>query len=134
MWVDKKIESKEKLTVAGEVLMSISKDEREKAIFRNRKIVLADYESNMLTAEYRGKMIGKAEGKTEGREEGIAEGKEVGIAIGREEGRAEGIINIVRNAIKMKMPMDDILALTGLTRDDLDKLREFDKINDNELI
>ena len=43
------IESKEGLAVAGEVLMSISKDERERAIFRSRRIALADQESNRIT-------------------------------------------------------------------------------------
>jgi predicted transposase/invertase (TIGR01784 family) len=52
--VNKVIESKEGLTVAGEVLMSISKDERERAIFRSRRIFQADQESNRLTAERRG--------------------------------------------------------------------------------
>ena len=36
--------------MAGELLMSISKDERERAIFRNRRIAMADKESNMITA------------------------------------------------------------------------------------
>ena len=47
--VNKVIESKEGLAVAGEVLMSISKDERERAIFRNRRIAQADQESNRIT-------------------------------------------------------------------------------------
>ena len=45
--VNKVIESREGLVVAGELLMSISKDERERAIFRSRRIAQADYESNM---------------------------------------------------------------------------------------
>ena len=36
--------------MAGELLMSISKDERERANFRNRRIAMADKESNMITA------------------------------------------------------------------------------------
>ena len=47
--VNRVIESKEGLAVAGEVLMSISKDERERAIFRSRRIALADQESNRIT-------------------------------------------------------------------------------------
>ena len=49
--VNRVIESKEGLTVAGEVLMEISNDEREKAIFRSRRIYQADQESNRITAE-----------------------------------------------------------------------------------
>ena len=48
--VNKVIESREGLAVAGELLMSISKDERERAIFRNRRIAVADRESNMAQA------------------------------------------------------------------------------------
>jgi predicted transposase/invertase (TIGR01784 family) len=47
--VNRVIESKEGLAVAGEVLMSISKDERERAIFRSRRIAIADQESNRIT-------------------------------------------------------------------------------------
>ena len=54
--VNKVIESKEGLTVAGKVLLNISKDERERAIFRNRRIALADQESNLITAERRGRL------------------------------------------------------------------------------
>ena len=36
--------------MAGELLMSISKDERERAIFRSRRIAKADQESNMAQA------------------------------------------------------------------------------------
>ena len=48
--VNRVIESKEGLAVAGELLMNISKDERERAIFRNRRIAMADQESNRITA------------------------------------------------------------------------------------
>jgi predicted transposase/invertase (TIGR01784 family) len=116
--VNRVIESKEGLAVAGEVLMSISKDERERAIFRNRRIALADMESNWITAERRG----RAEGKVEGRAEGRAEGREEG----RAEGRAEGIFIVAKNAIQMGMPIDDIIKLTGLTRIEVEGLRDAD--------
>ena len=70
--VNKVIESKEGLAVAGELLMSISKDERERAIFRNRRIAQADQESNMITAQREA----RREGRREGRLEGIAEADE----------------------------------------------------------
>ena len=56
--VNRIIESKEALSVASELLMSISQDERERAIFRSRRIYQSDLESNMLTA----KREGRAEG------------------------------------------------------------------------
>ena len=65
--------------MAGELLMSISQDERERAIFRNRRIALADLESNMITV--------RREGVREGRLEGILEGRLEGIALGEEQER-----------------------------------------------
>ena len=57
--------------MAGDLLMSISQDERERAIFRSRRMYQSDLESNWATAE----------------ENGI----NTGIAIGRDEGLAIGI-------------------------------------------
>ena len=55
--VNRVIESKEGLAVAGEVLMNISKDERERAIFRSRRMALADRESDMATVMYNQSII-----------------------------------------------------------------------------
>ena len=52
--VNKVIETKEALQMAGNLLMSVSKDERERAIFRSRRMYQSDQESNIATAEYRG--------------------------------------------------------------------------------
>jgi predicted transposase/invertase (TIGR01784 family) len=49
--VNRIIESKEALNVASELLMSISQDERERAIFRSRRMYQSDLESNMHTAK-----------------------------------------------------------------------------------
>jgi hypothetical protein len=51
------IESKEALKMAGNLLMSISQDERERAIFRSRKMYQTDRESDLATVEDRGKKI-----------------------------------------------------------------------------
>ena len=40
--------------MAGELLMSVSKDEKERAIFRIRRMYQSDLESSMATAEERG--------------------------------------------------------------------------------
>ena len=49
--VNKVIESEEVLTVAGNLLMNISQDERERAIFRSRKKFSMDIASDMATAK-----------------------------------------------------------------------------------
>ena len=59
--VNKVIESEEVLTVAGNLLMNISKDERERAIFRSRKKFQMDQSSNIATAEDRGMQKGMVE-------------------------------------------------------------------------
>ena len=53
--VNKIIESEEVLSVAGELLMSISQNERERAIFRSRRKFQSDHESDIATAEDRGR-------------------------------------------------------------------------------
>ena len=75
--------------------MSISKDERECAVFRSRRMYQTDLMSNLATAEDRGLRrgveIGKREGIGIGRREGRREGINEGIDIGRREGINEGI-------------------------------------------
>ena len=64
--VNKVIASKEELQMAGELLMSISQDERERAVFRSRRMYQTDLQSDLATAEDRGERRGRAEGRTEG--------------------------------------------------------------------
>ena len=97
--VNKVIESEEVLQMAGELLMSISQDERERAIFRSRRKFQTDLQSNLATAE------------------------DIGRAKGRAEGRANRSIEIARQALRMKMPVSDIAKLTGLTCEEIEKLR-----------
>ena len=52
--VNKVIESKEALKVAGNALMSISQDEVERAVYRSRRMFQTDLQSNLATAEDRG--------------------------------------------------------------------------------
>ena len=55
--VNKIIESKEELKMAGNLLMSVSKDERERAINRSRRMYQTDMESNLATAEKRSVLV-----------------------------------------------------------------------------
>ena len=120
--VNRVIESKEGLAVAGEVLMSISKDEREKAIFRNRRIALADQESNRITAERNQKIALENAEKA---------GKEAGEKIGREAGEKTGekakAIAIAINMLVDGEPLEKIIKYTGLTRKEVEALRDVDK-------
>jgi len=57
--INKVIESKEELQMAGNLLMSISQDEHERAVFRSRRMYQTDLESNLATAEDRGERRGR---------------------------------------------------------------------------
>ena len=57
--VNKVIESKEVLQMAGNLLMSISQNERERAVFRSRRMYQTDLQSNLATAEDRGERKGR---------------------------------------------------------------------------
>lgn len=92
--VNKVIESEEELQVAGNLLMSISQNERERAIYRSRRKFQTDMQSNLATAEDNG----------------------------RAEGRAAEKIEIARNLLKMGLPSSQIAAATGLTVSEIEKL------------
>ena len=89
--VNEVIESEEVLQMAGNLLMSISQDERERAIFRSRRKFQTDLQSDLATAEDRG--------------------------------RHDSKIEIARNALHMGMATDDIVKLTGLTHDEIERLK-----------
>lgn len=52
------------------------------------------------------------------------EGRQEGIWEGRQEGISERNIEIVQNALQMKMPIEDIAKLTGLTCEEVENLRK----------
>ena len=72
--VNEVIESKEAMQMAGNLLMSVSQDERERAVFRSRRMYQTDMQSNWNTAFDNGLMRGREEGRLEGREESRLEG------------------------------------------------------------
>ena len=71
---------------------------------------------------------GKAEGIIEGKAEGIIEGKAEGIIEGKAEGiivgKAQGINSVAINLLKMNMPIEQIIAATSLTREEIAALSE----------
>ena len=100
--VNKVIESKEVLQMAGSLLMSISQDERERAVFRSRRMFQTDKESDIATAEDRGIRIGRVEG--------------------RAEGRVEGVLDVARSLLSEGDSIDKIIKVTGLTFEEVENL------------
>lgn len=118
-FVNRVIASEEVLQMAGNLLMSISQDERERAVFRSRRKYQTDYQSDMATSWDNGLAQGLAQGRTEGRAQGLAQGR----TEGRTEGRAERNIEIARQALQMNLSAADIAKLTGLTCEEVERLR-----------
>ena len=56
------------MQMAGDLLMSVSKDERERAVYRSRQMYQTDLQSNLHTAYDNGEKKGRAEGIQEGHE------------------------------------------------------------------
>jgi predicted transposase/invertase (TIGR01784 family) len=61
-------------------------------------------------------------GIKKGREEGRKEGLQKGLEKGREEGREEGLLSVATAALKKNLPIEDIMALTGLSREKIQSL------------
>ena len=66
---------------------------------------------------------GKAEGIAEGKAEGIAEGKAEGIAEGKAEGILEGIKQVAQKALNDGLPVEQIASFTGLSVEEINKLK-----------
>lgn len=93
--VNKVIASKEVLQMAGDLLLSISQDERERAVFRSRRMYQTDLQSDLATAEERGEHRGERKGR----------------------------IEVARNLLDMNLPLEQIAGATGLTREEIEGLR-----------
>ena len=93
--------------MAGNLLMSISQDERERAVFRSRRMFHTDRESDMATAEDRGIQKGRAEGRAEG----------------RVEGESAKALAIAKNLLDVGDSIDKIIMVTGLTYEEVENLR-----------
>jgi len=89
-------------------MLSISQDEKERAVFRSRRMYQTDMDSNMATAERRGRREGEAKGRAEG----------------RAEGELVKALAIAQNMMKRNRPIDEIIEDTGLTREEVENIGE----------
>jgi len=109
--VNRVIASKEALQMAGNSLITVSQNDRERAKFRSRRMYQSDLDSNFAAAEARGIAIGEAIGEARGEARGIGLGE------------ARKGHEVARNAIAMGMDADSIGRLTGLSRSEVEELR-----------
>ena len=82
------------MKMAGNLLMSVSQDEKERAVFRSRKMYQTDLQSNLITAYDNGINDGKMAEKLE----------------------------TLRKARSMNLPIDIIATLTGLSVEEIQNI------------
>ena len=129
---------------ATNLLMSMSMDEETRQKYEEREEYLFERKMMLQFAEKAGMEKGIEIGREEGREEGIeigiekgkVEGREEGIEIGiekgkvegREEGKEEGMAiagrKVAINLVALGMDDDTISKVTGLSQEEVKKLRE----------
>lgn len=105
---------------------------REKAIRDENSIFDAGKDIGFKSGEEHGIKKGKKEGIEIGREQGIEIGKEQGIEIGKEQGieigKEQGIEQnkkeIANSMLKEKMPIETIMKVTKLSREEIEKLEK----------
>ena len=110
--IDKLCTSRSGIKMAKELLSTISSDERELALYRSRRRYEMDMEHN--------RAVWVDEGLEKGLEKGREEGREEGLEKGREETRVE----IAKNLLETKLPLEEIVKVTGLTLQELEVLRD----------
>ena len=109
--INELLEKKEAIGMAGTVLTAISKDEKERAHLRSRRMYESDIISNRLTY------------MELGRREGIEIGKEQGIEIGIEKGIEKGTIDMVKKLKNSSiMSFEQISHISGLTLEEIEAL------------
>ena len=91
---------------AVDELKKISADERERQIYEAREKAMID------------EGIIRYETREEGRKEGIA----IGEARGKKEGKREKEIEIAKNLLRKKMPINDISEVTDLSKKEIESL------------
>lgn len=69
-----------------------------------------------------GKAKGLAEGLAEGKAKGLAEGEKIGIEKGKAEGEMNKAFEIAKNLKTIGLPLEQIIAATGLTKEEIEKL------------
>ncbi len=104
------------------------RDEADRMSYATKKALMRGKEEGIMIGKEEGIMIGKEEGIMIGKEEGIMIGKEEGIMIGEERGEQKGKelerITIALQMLSHKISIDTISAVTGLSKEDLLKLKQ----------
>ena len=113
----------EGIAMAAQTLLTVSRDEVERARLLSEYKFAVDLQSDMIHAKREGREEGReegrAEGHAEGRAEGHAEGHAEGRAVGHAEGRVEEKYKVARNMLADNMDVDLVAKYSNLTVDEI---------------
>jgi predicted transposase YdaD len=98
-------------------------DEQERRIYEKYIINTVRDRDALNTAKAEGLKEGLKEGEIKGKMEGLKEGEIKGKMEGLKEGEIKGKIEVAINALKSGLPVSMISSLTGLTEQEIEKLR-----------
>jgi hypothetical protein len=98
----------EGIAMAGEALLTISRDERERARLLSELKYELDMQSRMVSAKREGRAEGLQEGIQKGLQEGLQKGKQEGLQEGLQKGKEE-ILDLLRGG----RSLEDILKEYG---------------------
>ena len=82
--------------MAGNLLMSVSQEEKERAINRSRRMYETDLASNLATAE----------------------------DIGEKRGEKRKALTIAQNLLELNLSIEQIVSATGLTYDEVNQMKK----------
>ena len=99
-------------------LIELSADEKARHLYEARLKESRDNYARQKAAEERGEKRGKKMGEEIG--------KQIGEQIGKQIGKQMAITDMAKNALQMKMPIDDIIRLTGLSHEEIESLLNAD--------
>jgi predicted transposase/invertase (TIGR01784 family) len=112
----------EGIAMAGEVLMTISKDEKERARLLSEYKYQVDTQSKVVHAKRMGIQEGIAQGLAEGLEKGLAKGLTEGI----EKGAEKRAVEIAGNLLKNGFSVEQTAQLSGLNPEKVKNLYKRD--------
>ncbi|MDR2207447.1 MAG: hypothetical protein LBE22_00510, partial [Azoarcus sp.] len=98
-------------------LQELTEDERERLLAESREKWEWDMQAIREHGIKKGLEKGLEKGREEGLQKGLEKGREEGLEKGLEKGREEGLLSVATAALKKNLPIEDIMALTGLSRE-----------------
>ena len=112
------MDKNEAIKEAKKVYDELMADEHERTLIKLREKYIRDYN----TIKEDGYNNGYNDGKDAGLTQGLELGRSEGLSQGKELGAKENTIEIAKKMLKENLELELILKMTGLSKEELDKL------------